>query len=160
MSETITAEKEIVLEEYNRANGKRKVCLERIFGMETFQKNIKERIKTIDDIYALNGTTIEKFEAKWKGFASHEIGNAFEVLIVAAYNEGKLPNWKDGKVKIYPLFNMPDPSGVGFSCFGYGGWNSVSHVGSRLVFHGPDALENMRDAVKKFLPEYQKSRTT
>lgn len=78
-------------------------------------KDIKERIKSIADIFALNTTTQKAFEAKWDGFEDHEIGNAFEILIVAAYNEGKLPDFTDGTPKYYPLFKMGSPSGVGFA---------------------------------------------
>lgn len=123
-------------------------------------KDIKERIKSIADIFALNTTTQEAFEAKWDGFEDHEIGNAFEILIVAAYNEGKLPDFTDGTPKYYPLFKMGSPSGVGFSDDAYVSWRTHSFVGARLVFHGKDAKANMLDAINKFLPQYQKSRTS
>ena len=132
-------------------------------GVVTFKpvpKDIKERIQNIDDIFALNNTTKEEFEIKWKGFEPHEVGNAFEVLMVAAYNEGKLPDFTDGTYKYYPLFKMGSPSGVGFSVPAGACWHSVSAVGARLVFHGENAKANMLDAVNKFLPEYKKSRTT
>ncbi len=132
-------------------------------GVVTFKpvpKDIKERIQNIDDIFALNNTTKEEFEIKWKGFEPHEVGNAFEVLMVAAYNEGKLPDFTDGTYKYYPLFKMGSPSGVGFSSAVCADWTAVSFVGARLVLHGENAKANMLDAVNKFLPEYKKSRTT
>ena len=132
-------------------------------GVVTFKPvslDIKERIQSIDDIFALNNTTQEAFETKWKGFDEHEIYNALEVLIVAAYNEGKLPDFKDGTWKYYPRFIMGSPSGVGFSFNDYGNWSSNSVVGARLVFHSENAKANMLDAVEKFLPQYRKSRTS
>ncbi|MNY83568.1 hypothetical protein D3C86_2264230 [compost metagenome] len=54
---------------------------------------------------------------------------------------------------------MGSPSGVGFAYADYDNWDTLSDVGSRQLFHGPEAKENMLDAVNKFLPEYQKSRT-
>ena len=122
-------------------------------------KDIKERIQSMADVFALNNTTQEEFESKWDGFADHEIGNALEVLIVAAYNEGKLPDWEDGTIKRYPIFTMPTPSGARFAFLDYDCWQSFSFVGSRLVFIGPDSYENMMDAVTKFLPQYEQSRT-
>lgn len=123
-------------------------------------KDIKERIQNVDDIFALNNTTKEAFETKWKGFEPHEVGNAFEVLIVAAYNEGKLPDFTDGTWKYYPRFIMGSPSGVGFSFHGYVHWAALSAVGARLVFDGENAKANLLDAVEKFLPQYRKSRTS
>lgn len=123
-------------------------------------KDIKERIQFIDDIFALNNTTQEAFETKWKGFEDHEIYNALEVLIVSAYNEGKLPDFTDGTWKYYPRFIMGSPSGVGFSFFVYDDWRTSSDVGARLVFHGQNAKANMLDALEKFLPQYRKSRTS
>jgi hypothetical protein len=123
-------------------------------------KDIKERIQSIADVFALNNTTQEAFEAKWSGFADHEVSNAFEILIVAAYNEGKLPNWEDGTPKRYPIFKMPTPSGARFAFRAGDGWWARSGVGSRLVFHGPESYENMMDAVTKFLPQYEQSRTS
>jgi hypothetical protein len=129
-------------------------------NMVEIPKDIKESIQSVDDIYILNNTTQEAFEAKWKGFEPHEIGNAFEILIVAAYNEGKLPDFTDGTTKFYPIFRMGSSSGVGFSFYGHADWDAGSIVGARLVFHGENAKANMLDAVNKFLPEYQKSRTS
>lgn len=123
-------------------------------------KDIKERIQNVDDIFALNNTTQEAFETKWKGFEDHEIYNALELLIVSAYNEGKLPDFTDGTCKYYPRFVMGSPSGVGFSFHDYVVWNARSFVGARLVFHGENAKANMLDAVEKFLPQYRKSRTS
>jgi hypothetical protein len=125
-------------------------------------KDIKERIQSVDDVFALNNTTRYDFEEKWKDFKDHEIGNAFEILLVAAYNDnnGKLPDFTDGKDKYYPIFKMGSPAGVGFSYSDYDRWLSYSHVGARLVFYGPNAKANMLDAVNKFLPQYQKSRTS
>lgn len=123
-------------------------------------KDIKERIQSIADIFALNNTTKEDFETKWKGFEPHEVGNALEILIVSAYNEGKLPDFTDDTSKYYPLFSMSYPLGVGFSYHDFDSWFMFSTVGARLIFHGKEAKANMLDAANKFLPEYKKSRTT
>jgi hypothetical protein len=125
-------------------------------------KDIKERIQSVDDVFALNNTTRYDFEEKWEGFEDHEVGNAFEILIVAAYNDnnGKLPDFTDGTDKYYPIFKMGSPSGVGFSFCACADWVTYSYVGARLVFYGTNAKANMLDATNKFLPQYQKSRTS
>ncbi|MDM1045902.1 hypothetical protein HX004_14175 [Myroides sp. 1354] len=128
-------------------------------SFEPVPKDIKERINSLQDIFELNNTTQEDFDNKWKGFEPHEKAAALEILIVAAYNEGKLPDFTDGTYKYYPRFKMGSPSGLGFSYFVCVRWNSLSTVGSRLVFHGKNGYENMLDAVEKFLPQYKDSRT-
>ena len=149
---TIKAPKGHVIDKYDESTG--------VVTFKPVPLDIKQRIQNIDDIFALNNTTKEAFETKWKGFEDHEIYNALEVLIVSAYNEGNLPDFTDGTWKYYPRFIMGSPSGVGFSCDVYDGWDTYSHVGARLVFHGENAKANMLDAVEKFLPQYRKSRTT
>ena len=47
MSETLTADKGKVLTAYNKAKGGRKVFLENIFGIKTFQPIIMERINPL-----------------------------------------------------------------------------------------------------------------
>ncbi|WP_035647381.1 hypothetical protein [Flavobacterium sp. ASV13] len=158
--ETVQINKSDALKAHDQATPKQKNMLENLFGRKVFVKNIRERIQTIQDVFELNGTTEADFYEKWNGFAEYEIGQALEVLIVAAYNEGRLPDWtNEDEYKYFAYFKMGSPSGVGFSYDGYDGWTTSSDVGSRLVFIGPDAKQNLLDAVKKFLPEYQQSRT-
>lgn len=124
--------------------------------------NIRERLQTMADVYAYHGITQDEFDKKCESseLTSDEIGYRNEKLIVAAYNEGKLPDFGDGTDKVYPIFRMPSPSGARFSFNGFDCWVTYSIVGSRLVFIGPDAYLNMKDAVTKFLPQYEQSRTT
>lgn len=121
---------------------------------------IMERLNTFADVLEFHSKTEEIFNEENQGLPSDEIGNRAEKLIVVAYNNNKLPDWSDGTAKLYPIFNMPSPSGSGFSFNGCGYWHSISIVGARLVFHGPEARAHLHDAVKKFLPQYKKSRTT
>lgn len=144
---------------YDSAPAKFRPVLENLFGKNVFVKNIRERLQSFDDVLEYHGHTQESF-AKWcEGLRPHEIGNRKEELIVLAYNEGGLPDWTDGTYKRYPIFNMPDPSGAGFAYGDYDYWGTYSLVGARLVFIGPESLENLKDAVQKFLPEYKESRT-
>lgn len=128
-------------------------------SFEPVPKDIRERINNLHDVFALNNTTEDAFNKKWEGFAPHEKANALEILIVAAYNEDKLLDFTDGTLKYYPCFKMGSPSGAGFAYDDYVYWSAISYVGSRLVFHGENAYENMFDAVNKFLPQYKDSRT-
>lgn len=121
--------------------------------------NIRERINSLDDVFELNGTTQAAFDIGYRNHPKHEKAHALELLIVAAYNEGKKPDWRDGTRKVYPLFNMPDSSGVGFSFNHCDHWHSHSLAGARQVFLGPECEENCADAVEKFLSQYKDSRT-
>lgn len=131
--------------------------------LELIPKTIRDQIQNIDDIFRLNGTTRREFDEKWFGFKTYEKAQALEILIAAAYNKGKLPNFKDGTVKYYPRFKMGEIDSYPNHSFSYHcddrGCTTLS-VGSRLVFHGEDAEENMLDAVNKFLNVYRNSRTS
>ena len=157
--ETLKIEKNAALTAHNQATPKQKLMLENLFGKNTFVKNIRERIQNVSDIFELNNTTEEAFNEKWKNHSEQEKAHGFELLIVAAYCGGGLPDMTDGTIKYSPWFVMGSPAGVGFAYTVFGAWHSASLVGSRQLFHGAEAKENMLDAVKKFLPEYQKSRT-
>ena len=159
--ETVQINKSAAIQAHDQATPKQKSLLENLLGKNVFVKNIRERIQTIQDVFELNGTTEKEFAKKWRGFADHEIGYALELLVVAAYNEGKSADWtNDDERKYFAYFKMGSPSGVGFSFSCYDDWSADSTVGSRQVFIGPDAYENLLDATKKFLSVYQQSRTT
>lgn len=133
---------------------------EGVLSFKLKPKSIRERLNTTADIFEYHGITEEQFSKKWEGHEPDEVGYAWEKMIVSAYNEGKLPDWTDGTYKYWPYFKMPSPAGVGFSFDGHGTWLTLSFVGSRLVFVGPEAKANMLDAVNKFLPQYEQSRTS
>lgn len=144
---------------YEKAPEKIKTVLVELFGKDVFVKDIRSRLQNFNDVLEYHGYTSASFEKWCCGLRPHEVGTRKEELIVAAYNEGVIADWSDGTPKVWARFRMPDPSGAGFACNDFVYWTSTSDVGARLVFVGPDALENLRDAVKKFLPEYQESRT-
>lgn len=151
--------KEDALKAHNEATQNGKTLLENLLGKNVFIKNIRDRIQNIHDVFELNNTTEKAFLEKWKNHSEQEKAHGFELLIVAAYHDGKLPDMTDGTIKFSPYFVMGSPSGVGFAYLDCAYWYTLSYVGSRQLFHGPEAKENLLDAVKKFLPEYQKSRT-
>jgi hypothetical protein len=132
-------------------------------SFEPIPKSPREILNTWDDILEFHNTNSAEFKQWCENSRLHEMGGRKEEMIVAAYNgrqlNDPLPDWRDGKPKRYPIFNMPDASGAGFSFHDFGLWFAASCVGSRLVYFGDESLENLRDAVKKFLPEYKESRT-
>jgi hypothetical protein len=157
--ETLKIEKNAALTAHDQATPKQKTMLENLFGKNVFSKNIRDRIQSEADIFELNSTTEEEFNEKWKNHSEQEKAHGFELLIVSAYCGNKLPDMTDGTSKYAPWFKMGSPAGVGFAFNDYDRWLTCSSVGSRQLFHGSEAYENMMDAVEKFLPHYQRSRT-
>lgn len=150
---------ESALKAHEKATPNGKIMLENLFGKNTFIKNIRDRIQTEADVFELNNTTEEAFLEKWKNHSEQEMAHGFELLTVSSYNGGKLPDMTDGTTKYAPVFKLGSPAGVGFAFDGCARWIAGSFVGSRQLFHGLEAYENMLDAVKKFSHQYQKSRT-
>lgn len=127
-------------------------------------KNPREKLNTWNDILEHHKMTQQEFDNWCNNLQPHEIGRRQEEMIVAAYNgrqlNDPLPEWGDGTIpKRYPIFKMPSASGSRFAFNDDDCWRSSSDVGPRQVFYGDESRENLLDAVEKFLPEYEKSRT-
>ena len=143
MSETLTADKGKVIAYYNKAKNGRKVWLETIFGIKTFQPEIKERIKTFDDVLRENGVKRSVFENNIQDLTTDEVAYKMLKEIVKAFNEGWVPDWTDStQYKYYAYFKMGSPSGGGFSCYDFGHWDAVSIVGSRLCYKSADLAKH------------------
>lgn len=139
MNETLTADKGKVIKAYNKATGKRKVLLENLFGIKTFQLEIKERIKTFDDVLREVEMSKEDFETSCIGLEPDEVAYKKAKLVCKAYNENWQPDWTNSNEgKYYPWFKIGSSSGVGFSFRGCGVWCAASTVGSRLCFKSSD----------------------
>lgn len=115
-----------------------KELLENLFGKKVFQKDITERIKSIDDaVEELGGNdveVIELFKLQKAGITSHILKQQMAVVIIKALNEEWVPDWSDSsQYKYFAWFKMGSSSGVGFSCGDYVFWSSNSAVGSRLA---------------------------
>ena len=126
--------------------------------------NPRERFNVFDDILKFHELTQLDFNVWCDDLRPHEIGSREVELIIAAYNGRKLddplPEYGDGTgTKGYPLFNMPSPSGVGFSCDDCDLWLTISTVGARFVFFGEEWRENLIDCMSKFLPNFEKMYT-
>lgn len=107
--------------------------------------NIKERLKTFNDVLGYHNLSQKEFDHHCEGLTPDEIGYRKEKLIVAAYNEGITPDFTDGTNKYYPLFKIGSPSGVGFSFDDYDSWLTVSTVGARLVSESSEASNHIAE---------------
>ncbi|MFV8347279.1 hypothetical protein [Flavobacterium sp. ZB4P13] len=143
MNDTLTVEKGKVLEAYSKAKSPRRVMLENLFGIKTFQPEIKERIKNFDDVLRENKIAKGCFLKSCEGLTTDEVAYKQLKEILKAFNEGWEPDWTNSSQgKYYPWFKMGSPSGGGFSYGDYDSWRTDSRVGSRLCFKSADLAKH------------------
>lgn len=95
--------------------------------------DVRERIKTIDDILADNMLTKEAFDKQCLSLSEDEVAYRILKMLARSLNEGWIPDWtNNNEYKYVPYFEMRGPSGFRFG--GFGAWSSGSGVGSRLCF--------------------------
>lgn len=59
------------------------------------------------EVYKYHNITEEEFEENFKGFREYLKAYQQEVMIVAYYNKGWIPNWNNlNEYKYYPYFVM------------------------------------------------------
>ena len=141
MAETLEITRQAAIKAHDEASNKGKTLLENLFGKRVFQKDIKERIKTFDDVIRELGDDPEEFKNAISIMEEpDEIAYVKLKLIAKALNEGWTPDWSNGEWdKWYPWFNMNDSSSAGrFSFLGADDRGSYSSVGSRLCFKSKD----------------------
>ena len=141
MSETLEITRQAAIKAHDEASTKGKTLLENLFGKRVFQKDIKERIKTFDDVIRELGDDPEEFKNAISIMEEpDEIAYVKLKLIAKALNEGWTPDWSNGEWdKWYPWFKMDDSSSAGRFSFGDSDLqHSHSSVGSRLCFKSKD----------------------
>ncbi|UOY07740.1 hypothetical protein L0P88_04115 [Muricauda sp. SCSIO 64092] len=153
--ESLQIKKEAALTAHENAKAAGKKLLEDLFGKNTFVKDIKERIKSFDDVLEYHQLDKQEFEVECAALSKDEVAYRKLKLIVKALNEGWTPDWgNSNQYKYQPWFNMGGSSGSGFAYLGYGIWHSYSYVGSRLCFKSRElaryAGEQFTDIYKDF----------
>ena len=144
MAETLEITRQAAIKAHDEASTKGKTLLENLFGKRVFQKDIKERIKTFDDVSRELGDDPEEFKNAISIMEEpDEIAYVKLKLIAKALNEGWTPDWSNGEWdKWYPWFNMNDSSSAGRCSFcGADIQNSGSNVGSRLCFKSEELAD-------------------
>lgn len=111
--------------------------LEEAFGKEAFRKKDFRDIKTFED-------ALELTEGDLTGIRNDENPDVIAYkklkIIVAAINQGWVPNWNNtDQKKWFPWFNLS--SGFGFSRTYYGYDCTFTYVGSRLCFESREKAE-------------------
>lgn len=119
---------------HSKADAKGKELLEDLYGKETFNQKITDKIKTFDDVLDWHGIKNDTWQSVTKLLTADEVAYKQVKLIAECLNEGTVMNAHDRtQYKYYPWFEV-SPSGVGFSYSGYGHWYANSGVGSRLCY--------------------------
>ena len=118
-------------------------------------KDIKERIKTFDDV--LNHFGIDKtyFNELNQDLESDEVAYRKVKLIVKALNEGWTPDWTDSnQYKYLPWFNMGSSSGAVSSYDLCDYWDTSSLVGSRFCFKSRDLAKYAGQQFESIYKDY------
>lgn len=125
-------------------------------NFEPIPKDIKERIKTFDDVIRELGDDPQDFKNAISIMDEpDEIAYVKLKLIAKALNEGWKPDWTDSnEYKYYPWFRMGSSSGGGFSYDGYDFGYAVSDVGSRLCFKSRRLAEYAGEQFEELYKEY------
>ncbi|WP_379963950.1 hypothetical protein [Epilithonimonas sp. UC225_85] len=154
---TLEITKEAALKAHDEANDKGKALLENLLGKKVFVKDIKDRIKSFDDVLDHLEIDKDEFKNECEGLSSDEIAYKQVKLIVNALNEGWVPDWTNSsQYKYFPWFKMGSSSGSGFSYSDCADWIAVSAVGSRLCFKNRELAEY---AGKQFTDIYKQYMT-
>jgi hypothetical protein len=144
MAETLEITRQAAIKAHDEASTKGKTLLENLFGKRVFQKDIKERIKTFDDVIRELGDDPEEFKNAISIMEEpDEIAYVKLKLIAEALNEGWTPDWSNGEWdKWYPWFDMDNSSSAGrFSFHAAVNLGSSSDVGSRLCFKSEELAD-------------------
>lgn len=139
MSKTLSLPREKALVEYEAATPEQKELLEKLFGKESLQKDIIDRVKSFEDVIAITGVRPEdyKFPASDNRDVCAGQFLSMWLLIVYCFNGNQDADWSDsGQVKYFP-YNSFSP-GSGWSYFDCDYWYAHSGVGARQAFLNPE----------------------
>lgn len=123
--------------------------------LEDIKLNIRERIKTLDDVFDLNNASKSEFEKNYKNLPTHVRGFALECLIANAYNEGRETVFNGEDYHYIAWWDLTEKEITLDYC---GCYFSFAYCSALLFFNGEDAVINCEDAAKKFLDIYKLSR--
>lgn len=115
-------------------------------------KSVFEQFRTVEDVLSYYKLSVEQFNSRHQGMTEDVQAYCFLKMLVAALNDGWIPNWDNSnEYKYYPYFDMRGSSGFRFDDYDH--WNSGSNVGSRLAYKSRELAEH---AAKHFAAEYRK----
>ncbi len=147
---------------YQKGNKEVKTLLENLFGKETFNLNIKDRVKSFDDVLevlgVLGGATDNQLILLSYNGIDEMLLSAKAYLKVAlltqALNEGWKADWlNSNEYKYYIWFNKNSSgSGLVFDCVT--DWGAGTVASSRLCFKSRDLAEYAAKQFKELYEDY------
>lgn len=157
MNDTLTVPKDKVLAAYSKAKSPRKVMLENLFGIKTFQPEIKARVKTFDDVCRETGKSPKDYICASNDpddIAANALRQA--LLISRCFNADKkeVMDWGNSNqrkyvhVYVYTPASANSPSS-GWSLVTVVGWHTGTRCGSRLAFLDPEHAQYAWDTFKE-----------
>lgn len=160
MSNILQVEKKNARTAYKGADAKGKQLLEDLYGKAVFAENLKDRIKTFEDICAEAGVQPCEFEFISNATRRQIGANAFEKLQLIYEVVNNDANWKadytnDNQYKYYPYFRYS--AGSGFSLGGVGFGGTTAGVGARLSTYSREMAEWIATTFKDIYNDFLNS---
>jgi hypothetical protein len=151
MSKTLTADKGKVITAYNKAKGGRKVFLENLFGIKTFQPDIMKRIITFNDVCREMGKNPKDYictSDDLDDIAANALRQA--LLISRCFNADKkeVIDWSNSNQRKHFHVYVYSPSS-GWSLHHVATRASLTSCGSRLAFLDPEHAQYAWDTFKE-----------
>ena len=129
---------EKAIEAYRKASASEKELLESIFGKTLLRGDVMDRIQSFNDVLVENGITSGQLYNQIEGLPKDEQTYIKLKLVVAAYNEGWKPNWRDKSEDKYELWvsykDFLNDAGQVAVTSNYTPSYAYASFGSRLVF--------------------------
>ena len=158
MNDTLTVPKDKVLEAYSKAKSPRKVMLENLFGIKTFQPDIMKRIIGFDDVCWELGKNPKDYICTSDDpddIAANALRQA--LLISRCFNADKkeVMDWGNSNQRKYVhvyVYTTPDSSNSpssGWSLHRVDYWRTHTFCGSRLAFLDPEHAQYAWDTFKE-----------
>lgn len=140
MNDTLTVPKDKVLEAYSKAKSPRKVMLENLFGLKTFQPDIMKRVIEFDDVCREMGKNPKDYICTSDDpddIAANALRQA--LLISRCFNADKkeVVDWANDNQRKYFHWYVYSPSS-GWSLDGIDCWCTLTSCGSRLCFESSE----------------------
>lgn len=144
-----------VIEVFRTGNADQRKTLTELFGpIET-----GDDMKQVWENFLKENKLEHKLPHTWEAAENDTLKmgeNTFSMLqlIVKHENGGWTPDWNNGNQrKWFPVFDMDDSTGFGFSRAYYVYWRTVADVGSRLCFQ---TEQKAVDTAKKYILIYKR----
>lgn len=150
MNDTLTVSKDKGLAAYSKAKSPRKVMLENLFGLKTFQPNIMERIKSFDDVCLEMGKNPKDYICTSDDpddIAANALRQA--LLISRCFNADKKEelDWTNSNQRKYLHVYEQSPSS-GWSLDDVAVWDTFTSCGSRQAFLDAEHAQYAWDTFK------------